>query len=246
MALTGQIHSVESFGAVDGPGIRYVVFMQGCPLRCRYCHNPDTWSRQGGREYSPQQLVDEIIKYKAFMDASGGGVTFSGGEPLLQAEFVYETAVLLKSHGISVAIDSSGFVWNEWVRKAVKMADLLLLDIKNFDPELYKKITGVELAPTLRLLDFLRDNNIAVWIRYVLVPGLTDNRDSIGRLAKHLSGYKNVEKLELLAFHKMGEYKWQQLGLDYKLSAAKEPDRELMLEIKAIFEENNIMVSANI
>jgi len=246
MALTGRVHSVESFGTVDGPGIRYVVFMQGCPLRCCYCHNPDTWNTQGGREYSPQQLVDEIIKYKAFLDAGGGGVTFSGGEPLLQAEFIYEAALLLKKQGITVAIDSSGYIWNEWVREAVKMADLLLLDIKSFDPELYKRITGVELAPTLKLLDFLRDNNIATWVRYVLVPGLTDDKDCIRRLAQHLGRYPNVERLELLAYHKMGEYKWERLGLDYKLSATVEPSKELMLEIKAIFEENNIKVSANI
>lgn len=246
MALTGRVHSVESFGTVDGPGIRYVVFMQGCPLRCCYCHNPDSWSTQGGREYSPQQLVEEIIKYKAFIDASGGGVTFSGGEPLLQAEFIYQAAVLLKSHGISVAIDSSGYIWNEWVREAVTIADLLLLDIKSFDPEVYKRITGVELAPTLKMLDFLKENSIATWVRYVLVPGLTDDKDSIRKLAKHLSSYPNVERLELLAFHKMGEYKWERLGLDYRLSATKEPDRELMLEVKAIFEEYNIKVSANI
>lgn len=246
MALTGRVHSVESFGTVDGPGIRYVVFMQGCPLRCCYCHNPDTWSPQGGREYSSQQLADEIIKYKAFMDASGGGVTFSGGEPLLQAEFIYEAAVLLKQQGISVAIDSSGYIWNEWVEKAVKIADLMLLDIKSFDPEIYKRITGVELAPTLKMLEFLKENNIATWVRYVLVPGLTDDIESIRKLAGHLGGYKNVERLELLAFHKMGEYKWERLGLDYRLSATKEPDRELMLEVKAIFEEYNIKVSANI
>jgi len=246
MALTGRVHSVESFGTVDGPGIRYVVFMQGCPLRCCYCHNPDSWSTQGGREYSPQQLVEEIIKYKAFIDASGGGVTFSGGEPLLQAEFIYQAAVLLKSHGISVAIDSSGYIWNEWVREAVTIADLLLLDIKSFDPEVYKRITGVELAPTLKMLDFLKENSIATWVRYVLVPGLTDDKDSIRKLAKHLSSYPNVERLELLAFHKMGEYKWERLGLDYRLSATAEPSKELMLEIKDIFEENIIKVSVNI
>lgn len=197
-------------------------------------------------EYTPQQLVEEIIKYKAFMDASGGGVTFSGGEPLLQAEFIYETTVLLKQYGISVAIDSSGYVWNDKVREAVKMADLVLLDIKSFDPVMYKKITQGSLAPTLKLLDFLRDNNIPAWIRYVLVPGLTDEPDSIRKLARHLAGYANVEKVELLAFHKMGEYKWRELGLDYSLSETAVPDKELILSVKAIFEEYQLKVSANL
>lgn len=246
MELTGRIHSMESFGTVDGPGIRYVVFMQGCLLRCRYCHNPDTWNLNAGTEYTPRQLVDEVVKYKAFMDCSGGGVTFSGGEPLLQAEFICAAAGLLKQQGISIAIDTSGFVWNDKVSEAVKMADIVLLDIKNFDPGVYKKLTGVSLTPTLNMLDFLRDNNIITWIRYVLVPGLTDNLDSIRSLSKHLSCYGNVKRLELLPFHKMGEYKWKELGLDYKLADTTEPDNELMLKVKSIFEENNIVVSANI
>lgn len=246
MAIKGRIHSMESFGTVDGPGIRFVVFMQGCPLRCCYCHNPDTWRTDAGTEYTPQQLLEEIIKYKTFMDASGGGVTFSGGEPLLQAEFIYETARLLKQQKISVAIDSSGYVWNDKVREAVKIADLILLDIKSYDPEVYKEITQGSIAPTLKLLDFLRDNNVPVWIRYVLVPGLTDEPDSIRKLAKHLTGYENVEKVELLAFHKMGEYKWRELALDYRLSETAVPDKELILSVKAIFEEYRLKVSANL
>jgi pyruvate formate lyase activating enzyme len=237
---------MESFGAVDGPGIRFVVFLQGCPLRCRYCHNPDTWELHSGIEYTPEQLVVEVIKYKAFMDYSGGGVTFTGGEPLLQAEFILAAAKLLKQHDISIAIDTSGFVWTDKVMEVLKYTDIVLLDIKNYDPEVYYKLTGAYLAPTLSLLDYLRDNNITTWIRYVLVPGLTDNLDSIRMLSKHLSNYHNIEKLELLAFHKMGEYKWRELGLDYTLSDTVEPSRELMNEVMTIFKENGIMVSANI
>jgi len=237
---------MESLGTVDGPGIRFVVFMQGCPLRCLYCHNPDTWELDAGTEYSPQQLVEEIIKYKAFMQASSGGVTFSGGEPLLQADFLLATSELLKEQGISVAIDTSGFIWNDKAKEAVKMADIILLDIKNFNHEVYKMLTGVSLEPTLKMLDYLRDNNITTWVRYVLVPGLTDNTDSIRKLAEHLKGFKNVEKVELLAFHKMGEYKWKKLGLEYKLADTDVPDKKLMLEVKGIFEDNNIKVSANI
>ncbi len=244
--LTGRIHSTESFGAVDGPGIRFVVFMQGCVLRCSYCHNPDSWELNGGVEYTPEQLADEILKYKAFMDSSGGGVTFSGGEPLLQAEFILSVSKLLKQQNISVAIDTSGFVWNDKVKELLKLTDIVLLDIKNYDSQVYRKLTGVELAPTLKLLNYLRDNSITTWIRYVLVPGLTDNPDSIGKLAEHLSQYPNVKRLELLAFHKMGEYKWKELGLIYSLTDTPEPDRELMSKVRAIFEENNIRVSANI
>jgi len=237
---------MESFGTVDGPGIRYVVFMQGCPLRCSYCHNPDTWDLNAGLEYSPRQLVDEIIKYKAFMDSSGGGVTFSGGEPLLQAGFILEAAKMLKEYDITIAIDTSGYVWNEKVSELIKISDLLLLDIKNFDPDVYKRLTGVTLAPSLKLLDYLKDNEKITWIRYVLVPGLTDNIDSIRRMAAYISNYPNVEKIELLAFHKMGEYKWKRLGLDYKLYDVNEPDREMIMSVKEIFEEYNIKVVVNL
>lgn len=246
MNLKGRIHSTESFGAVDGPGIRFVVFMQGCPLRCSYCHNPDTWDVKGGTEYTPEQLADEIFKYKAFMDSSGGGVTFTGGEPLLQAEFILAVSRLLKQQNISIAVDTSGFIWNDMVKELLKLTDLVLLDIKNYDPQVYYKLTGVSLAPTLKLLDYLRDNNIVTWIRYVLVPGLTDNFDAVRGLAEHLSLYPNVDRLELLPFHKLGEYKWRELGLSFTLSATSEPDKELLSKVRTIFEENNIRVSANI
>lgn len=244
--LKGRIHSTESFGAVDGPGIRFVVFMQGCPLRCSYCHNPDTWDVKDGTEYTPEQLADEIFKYKAFMDFSGGGVTFTGGEPLLQAEFILAVSRLLKQQNISIAVDTSGFIWNDMVKELLKLTDLVLLDIKNYDPQVYYKLTGVSLAPTLKLLDYLRDNNIVTWIRYVLVPGLTDNFDAVRGLAEHLSLYPNVDRLELLPFHKLGEYKWRELGLSFTLSATSEPDKELLSKVRTIFEENNIRVSANI
>lgn len=245
MEITGRIHSLESFGTVDGPGIRFVVFMQGCPLRCQFCHNPDTWNTTGGSEYTPGQLMEEIIKYRSYMDYSGGGVTFTGGEPLLQADFVLEAAKLCKKQGISVAIDTSGFIWNEKVKELLEYTDLVLLDIKNYDPTVYKTVTGVSLDPTLKLLDYLKDKNLNTWVRYVLVPDLTDNLDSIGRLSKHLGSYPNVSKIEVLAFHKMGEYKWKELGLDYKLTDTKEPDKKLIDRVKKTFEESGKPVSAN-
>lgn len=246
MANMGRIHSLESFGTVDGPGIRFVVFMQGCPLRCQYCHNPDTWDVNKGIEYTPEDLVKEIVKYKSYMDYSQGGVTFTGGEPLLQADFVLEAGRLCKSNGISVAIDTSGFIVNDKVIELLNYTDLVLLDIKNFDPLVYKTVTGVQLSPTLKFLDILRERNISTWIRYVLVPNLTDNLDSIRKLSKYLDAYPNVERIELLAFHKMGEYKWKELGLDYKLSDTKEPSKELMEQVIEILSENGKTVTSNI
>lgn len=246
MNKLGRIHSLESFGTVDGPGIRFVVFMQGCPLRCQFCHNPDTWEVNKGKEYTPEQLMEEIIRYKSYMDFSGGGVTFTGGEPLLQAEFILEVCKLCKEKGISIAVDTSGFIWNNAVQEVLEYTDLVLLDIKNYDPIVYKTVTGVSLSPTLKFLDYLRERNIKTWVRYVLVPELTDNLDSVRKLSEHLDQYPNVEKIELLGFHKMGEYKWQELGLDYKLSDTKEPSKELMKEVKTILESNGKQVSANV
>jgi pyruvate formate lyase activating enzyme len=242
----GRIHSLESFGTVDGPGIRFVVFMQGCPLRCQFCHNPDTWEVHKGTEYSPEQLASEIIKYKSYMEFSGGGVTFTGGEPLLQAEFILEVCKILQKQGISIAVDTSGFVWNDAVKEVLDYTDIVLLDIKNYDPIVYQTVTGVPLAPTLKLLDYLKEKNITTWIRYVLVPQLTDNLDSVRKLSAHLDKYPNVAKIELLGFHKMGEFKWKELGLDYQLSDTKEPSKELLFEVKKIFESNGKNVSANV
>lgn len=245
MSKLGRIHSLESFGTVDGPGIRFVVFMQGCPLRCQFCHNPDTWDVHGGQEYTPDKLMTEIIKYKAYMNYSGGGVTFTGGEPLLQADFILEVSKMCKENGISVAIDTSGFIYNDTVKELMDYTDLVLLDIKNYDPIVYKNVTGVNLSPTLSFLDYLREKNIATWVRYIVVPQLTDNLDSIKQLSEHLDSYPNVKKIELLPFHKMGEYKWEELGLDYKLYDTEAPSSELFQQVIEIFETNGKVVSTN-
>jgi len=220
--------------------------MQGCALRCQFCHNPDTWDTTKGMEYTPEQLMHEIIQYKSYMKFSGGGVTFTGGEPLLQAEFILEVSKMCKEQNISVAIDTSGFVWNEVVKEVLEYTDIVLLDIKNYDPLVYETVTGVSLAPTLIFLDYLKEKNINTWIRYVLVPKLTDNLDSVRQLSEHLDRFPNVSKIELLPFHKMGEYKWKELGLEYKLSDTKEPAKELMKEVQEIFEKNGKTVSINI
>ena len=246
MAKIGRIHSLESFGTVDGPGIRFVVFMQGCPMRCQFCHNPDTWDVNKGKEYTPESLMEEILRYKSYMDYSKGGVTFTGGEPLLQAEFILEVSKLCKAKGITVAIDTAGYILNDTVKELLEYTDLVLLDIKNYDPIVYKAVTGVLLSTTLKFLDYLREKNIPTWVRYVLVPQLTDNMDSISKLSDHLDGYPNVEKIELLAFHKMGEYKWKELGLDYKLTNTEEPSKELMEQVMGILSSNGKIVTSNL
>lgn len=243
MNITGRIHSVESCGTVDGPGVRFVVFMQGCPLRCQFCHNPDTWDTNKGTIYTADQLMSEIIKYKSYMLFSGGGVTFTGGEPLLQADFILEMSRRCKEEGISVAVDTSGYVFSDTVEKVLENTDLVLLDIKNYDPEVYSKVTGVELAPTLKFLDHTRDKETSVWLRYVLVPGLTDNIESIRGLAEHLKAYPNISRIDILPFHKMGEYKWRALGYEYKLYDTKEPDKKLVEEVKGIFRISGIPVA---
>ena len=246
MNVIGRIHSLESCGTVDGPGIRFVVFMQGCPLRCQFCHNPDTWDTNKGMEYTPEQLMREIVKYKSYMGFSGGGVTFTGGEPLMQQGFILEMSKRCKAEGITVAIDTSGFIWNDDVKEILEYTDIVLLDIKNYNPIVYEEVTGVSLSPTLEFLDYLKEKKIKTWIRYVLVPGLTDNIESIRGLSNHLSDYPNVSKIELLGFHKMGEYKWKEMGIEYKLSATKEPSKELMAEVKNIFELSGKVVAVNV
>ncbi len=232
--IKGRIHSFESCGTVDGPGIRFVVFMQGCPLRCKYCHNADTWATHGGKMYTPQELMNEIVKYKSYMKFSGGGVTFTGGEPLLQPDFLKEVFALCKKQGISIALDTSGFLYSERTKDVIDMADLVLLDIKNFDADVYKNVTSVSLEPTLKMLEHLREKNIEVWVRYVLVPGLTDNLDAIEKMALHLKEFPNLSRIELLPFHKMGEFKWEELGLPYELKDTEAPEQELVDKVREI------------
>jgi pyruvate formate lyase activating enzyme len=242
----GRIHSVETCGTVDGPGIRFVAFLQGCPLRCKYCHNPDTWDAKDGKEYTPADLVKEIVKYKSYMKFSGGGTTFTGGEPLLQADFVKECFKLCKDNDVSTALDTSGFIFNDTVKEVLEYTDIVLLDIKNYDPEVYRNLTGVPLDNTLTFLDYLKKNDIKTWVRYVLVPDLTDNKESIEALANHLKNYPNVSRIELLPFHKLGEYKWAELGHEYTLKDTNEPSKQLVNEVKEILETSGIRVFANI
>jgi pyruvate formate lyase activating enzyme len=234
MDVEGHIHSVVTGGAVDGPGLRFVVFMAGCRLRCLYCHNPDSWNMQDGRPIRVSELLTEISGYREFI-AAKGGVTASGGEPLAQPEFITALFTGCKALGLHTALDTSGFLGDSATAELLDATDLVLLDIKNFDPEIYRKVTGGDLAPTLRFAERLAKEKRAVWLRYVLVPGLTDNLDSIGALAEYAKGLGNIARVEVLPFHKMGEPKWQALGYSYALGDTPPPAPELTERVRAIF-----------
>jgi len=216
-AAEGRIHSVETCGTVDGPGVRFVVFVQGCALRCLYCHNADTRDPDGGRRMTPADLLREALKYKSYMKFSGGGVTVTGGEPLLQAEFVASFFELCRQEGLHTTLDTSGFCPLERARPALDASDLVLLDIKSMDPETHRRVTGASREPTLAVARYLSGTGKPMWIRFVLVPGLTDSPSNIAPMADFIAGLRNVQKIQVLPFHKMGEYKWAQMGMSYDL-----------------------------
>ena len=225
--MIGKIHSVESFGTVDGPGIRFVVFMQGCTLKCKYCHNRDTWDTHSGTEISVQELVKQILNYKTYIDNSGGGVTVSGGEPLLQAEFVTELFKTLKSIGIHTALDTAGSIpISNQIKDLLKYTDLVLLDIKHIDNEKCINLTGFSNKNNLEFAKYLSNLKIPVWIRQVLVPGYTDDKFDLQKLKKFLDTLENVEKIELLPYHDLGKFKWKEIGETYELENVLPPNKE--------------------
>ena len=235
----GKIHSFESCGTVDGPGIRFVVFMQGCPLRCQYCHNPDTWDTQKGNLMTAADLMTEITKYRSYMNFSGGGVTITGGEPMLQPDFVLEVFKSCKAEGIHTALDTSGFILNDSVKEVLSYTDLILLDIKSINPDTFKRVTSFSLDPVLSFAQYAASQQIDMWVRFVLVPGLTDNLEDVAELGKYIQTLSSVKKIEVLPFHKMGEYKWETLGFDYQLKDTPSPDKALVEEVKSILKSFN-------
>lgn len=237
---TGYVHSVETGGTVDGPGIRYVVFFQGCPLRCKFCHNPDSWKVNAGRQYTAEELADDILRYRNFIKK--GGVTLSGGEPLLQPEFAAALLKRLKKEGIHTAVDTSGAIPLNACKEAVDAADLILLDIKSIDDIKCKELTGKGNSNALALLDYLEETKKPVWIRHVVVPGITENEEDIERMAKYLSKYTVIERVEILPFHKMGEYKWKELGMQYELFDTPAPEKESIARIKEIIRKNGLYI----
>jgi len=229
----GRIHSIESFGTLDGPGVRFVVFLQGCPLRCLYCHNPDTWDPRGGRETTVSALIKQIESCRNFIRS--GGVTLSGGEPLMQPEFSRALLERCREAGIHTALDTAGSLPLERSRPVIDAASLLLLDIKALDPALSRELTGAENTNTLATLDYCEAAGKPVWIRHVLVPGWTLDRAKLAELAAFLEPYRCIEKVELLAFHKMGCFKWRELGLPNALRETPETSEEERLAAEALF-----------
>lgn len=229
----GLLHSIETFGAVDGPGIRTVFFLQGCPARCAYCHNPDTWKTGGGR----QVTVDEIVKRaKRGIPYYGkdGGVTFSGGEPLLQGKFLKDAIDALKAEDIGSAIDTSGTYFDEASEAAIEACDLVLLDIKHVDPEEFYKLTGRKQDTLFQVIDAVNRHDKHLWIRQVILPGYNDTEEYIEALNGFLRRIKNVDKVELLGYHNMAVNKYEKLGIPYKLKDMKPMNKDRLAELSAL------------
>mgnify|MGYP004577732645 FL=1 len=222
-----KVHSVESFGTVDGPGIRFVIFLQGCSLRCKYCHNRDTWDINGGEYKSVDEIIEKIKNYKNYIIPSGGGVTVTGGEPLLQAKFLVELFKRLKEENIHTCIDTSGmFGITDDIKKVLELTDLVLLDIKHIDDEKCKDLVGSSNKKELEFARYLSDNGIKMWIRQVLVPGYTDDEADLIKLGEFIRSLKTVEKVQVLPYHSMGKYKWEKLGKKYELEGVREATQE--------------------
>lgn len=231
--LAGRIHSIESFGTLDGPGVRFVIFLQGCPLRCLYCHNPDTWDASKGRGTTVSELMRQIESCRNFIRS--GGVTLSGGEPLMQPEFSRTLLERCREAGFHTALDTAAPFPPEHSRPVVDAADLLLLDIKALDPELCRRLTGADNRNALATLDYCEETGKPVWIRHVLVPGWTLDRAKLEALAAYLEPYRCIEKVDLLPFHKMGCFKWRALGLPNRLRETPEATEEDRLAAEALF-----------
>jgi pyruvate formate lyase activating enzyme len=240
MGVKGRIHSVETFGTLDGPGVRYVLFLQGCALRCLYCHNPDTWEMNAGELKDSGELVNDIMSYRNFIRT--GGVTISGGEPLLQPEFTLDIIERCRENGLHTALDTAGSVPLSVSKPVLDAVDLVLLDIKALREEDCIELTGRSNANTLATLDYCEKIGKPVWIRHVLVPGYTLDTRKLEELADHLASFSCIGMVELLPFHKMGEYKWKVLKLDYRLGETPEPTPLELTEARRIFTRKGIPV----
>lgn len=229
----GWVHSYETGSTVDGPGVRLMLFMSGCFLRCQYCHNPDTWKLKDGTRIELSHAIRRLRDFAPALRAMGGGLTISGGEPLVQLGFTRGLFAAAKSMGLHTALDTSGFLGHRADDDYLKSVDLVLLDIKSGDPDTYRKVTGAEQAPTLRFAERLNAMGKAIWVRFVLVPGLTDAPDNIRKVAEFVAPMKNVEWVEVLPFHQMGAFKWKALGLDYSLAETPTPTEA---QVKAALE----------
>ena len=237
--MNGFVHSTESFGTVDGPGVRFVVFLQGCPMRCKYCHNPDTWELNTGATRSAQSLIQEYERNAAFYNK--GGITVTGGEALMQIDFVLELFTLAKAKNIHTCLDTSGITYrpgqtsyNEKLDALMEVTDLVMLDIKHIDPEAHKELTGHDNAGVLAFARYLDEKKVDTWIRHVVVPGITDKQDAWLRLGSFLGTLSNVKALDVLPYHVMGVSKYEQLGIDYPLQGVPAATKDLAAKAKMV------------
>lgn len=223
----GRLHSYDTMGLVDGPGIRIVFFLQGCPLSCLYCHNPDTQCMTGGRDIEIEEIVHRTKRMLPYFKKDKGGVTFSGGEPLAQGKFLLEAIDAVKDLGVHVAVDTSGIGQEKYFDQILKKADLIILDIKHYEKEMFKKICGQDIERLQRFIDYVENEDIKLWIRHVMVPGFTDNKESMEKLYDFVKRIdEKIEKIEILPYHTMGLSKYEALGMDYKLKGVPEMDKE--------------------
>lgn len=240
MSIKGRIHSVETMGTVDGPGIRYVVFMQGCPLRCIFCHNRDAWDPKAGSEITVDEIMEDLGKYRDFMERTDGGITATGGEPTMQAEFTKELFTRVKETGLNTVMDTSGFIDIDKAEDLLEVTDLVLLSIKQVVEEKHKEITGVGTKKIIAFLDHLKEIGKPVWIRYIILPGYTDDPEDLRSLGDMLKDYDNIELVEILPYHDMGAYKWEEMGYDYPLKGVPVPTKEEVEAAKAILKDYDL------
>lgn len=232
-----RIHSIETMGTVDGPGIRFVVFMQGCHLKCKYCHNRDTWNTCGGQIVTLDELVNKITNYTNYFKVSCGGVTVSGGEPLLQIDFLISLFKKLKEFNIHTAIDTSGMLsLTDKLKELISLTDLFLLDIKHIDSNKCKELVGFSNEKELAFARYLSDIKKPIWIRQVIIPGITDNEDDLLKLKDFINSLSNIQKIELLKYHDMGKFKWQNLGYKYELDNIPNATDENIRRVKEILD----------
>ncbi len=231
--MKGRVHSIQSMGTLDGPGVRYVIFLQGCHLRCACCHNPDTWNGDGGQEYEARELIEKAVRFREYFGEEGG-ITLSGGEPLLQADFARELFALAHEKGLNTCLDTSGSILNDRVKALLDVTDRVLLDIKYTDDELYKKHVGCSLFSVLEFLEYLDEKGITTTLRQVIIPTLNDNAENIGRLKEIAERYECVDRVELLPFKKICEVKYKNMSLAFPLSHIATPTAEKMKELNSL------------
>lgn len=229
----GRVNSIQTLGTVDGPGVRFVVFLQGCPLRCACCHNPDTWQTDNGVSYTPEEILKKALRYKEYFGEKGG-ITLSGGEPLLQSDFAFELFSLCKKEGIHTCIDTSGCIINDSVLRLLEVTDLVLLDVKYTKPELYEKYVGCEMSRVIEFLNLIEERKIPVWIRQVIIPTINDTEEDVLRLKEIAQEYSVLEKIELLAFRKICKTKYDLMGIEFRFSHIPEPSKEVMKKLQAV------------